>query len=251
MCEYIYHDDDSNLQKFNENFYDLRYKNNKPEYPFFNAILNNIKNNDKIIEFGCGTNRIGQIINNYNKNISEYVGLEPDNVRYNISKKYENNKYKFYNLFSNQYICKFPNKKFDIVIISQVIQHVSTKNAIEIISDAQKLLKEDGILLLSTTNSEKEFFTYSNKPQIEDNKINFDNYCCKNISENGLPVHFFSRETLINYVNFFSNMVVIEWQHYAFIKQDRLDKLKFIFHSDKNILKKLGQSQFILCKKLK
>lgn len=249
---YVYHDDDSGLKNFNNNFYDLKSNNIHPEYDYTNTILNNIDNNNSIIEIGCGTNRLGNIIRTYkNDLIKEYIGLEPDKVRYNVSNMCETDKFKYFNQFSNEYIKNNPNKKFDIVIISQVIQHVSTKSAIEIIGDAQKLLKQNGKLLLSTTHVPNEFFSYSSKPNISDSKENFDKYCNSNNSSNGLPVHFFSRDTLINYIHVFSNLVVLEWHQYAFVKQNSLKMMGNIFHNNNvNIVKKNGQSQFVVCKKI-
>lgn len=249
---YTYHDDDSGLKNFNNNFYDLKSNNIFPEHDYIDTILNYIDKDYSIIEIGCGTNRIGNIIkNNKNDIIKEYIGLEPDKTRYNESKNNETQKFKYFNQFSNDYIKNNPTKKFDIVIVSQVIQHVSTKLAIEIIGDAQKLLKLNGKLLLSTTHVPNEFFSYSNKPIISDSKDNFDKYCNLNKSNNGLPVHFFSRDSLINYIQVFSDLIVLEWHQYAFPKKESLKIMGNIFHNNNlNIVKKNGQSQFVVCKKI-
>lgn len=251
--QYVYCDTDPDIKNFNNNFYDLKSNNDDPEYDYINSILNNIINNTSIIEVGCGTNRLGNIIKkNKNDFVKEYIGLEPDKKRFNESKLFENNKFKYFNQYSSDYIKNNNNKKFDIVIVSQVIQHVSTKNAIEIIGDCEKLLKENGMLFLSTTQSPTEFFSYGLKPNITDSKDNFDKYCSSNNNDYGLPVHFFSREVLINYIQHFSNLVVLEWHQYAFIKKNSVGLLCSILHNNNHrIIKKNGQSQYVICKKIK
>ena len=249
---YVYHGNDTMSKALTNNFYDLKSNNIDPEHDYIDTILRNINQNNSIIEIGCGNNRIGHIIETSKNNlIKEYIGLEPDETRYNESKKYETQKFKYLNQFSNEYIKNNLNKKFDIVIVSQVIQHVSTKTAIEIIGDAQKLLKQNGKLFLSTTHVPNEFFSYSKKPNISDSKENFDKYCNSNNSNNGLPVHMFSRDVLINYIQVFSDFIVLEWHQYAIVKKQGLTFMGTIFHNNNiNIVKKNGQSQFVVCKKI-
>lgn len=74
--EYNYHDTDPIIDNFNKNLYDLKSNNKDPENDYINTILNNITYNCKIIEIGCGTNRLGNIIKKYkNELVKEYIGL--------------------------------------------------------------------------------------------------------------------------------------------------------------------------------
>lgn len=102
--------------------------------------------NSQVIEIGCGEGYGTSILSQYCK---EIIGLDvEDNIIAHATKKYASNNC----LFKTYDGIKLPfeNNACDAVISFQTIEHV--EKDIDFISESHRVLKNDGILILTTPN---------------------------------------------------------------------------------------------------
>jgi SAM-dependent methyltransferase len=247
MSKYIYVNSDDRMNQFENNFYNKKNINEHPQKPYFDCLKSILTPETSFFEIGCGRGRIFNFVKNH---VKEYIGIEPDIERFKVCEKLLKNNttfqcFQFINSFSNEYIKNYPTKKFDVVCISHVIQHVSTYNAVNILNDAFNLLNDDGKLILSTTCAPREIFTYDKK-NISDIPSNFNNYCYHNQTNRGLPVHMFTKESLFVYLQKFE---IKYYEQYQFIRRDKLNWFCENFFTTQNEIVNVGQSQFVVCQK--
>lgn len=115
--------------------------------PIMDEVMMNVKNGMSILDVGCGT---GKLISRIDKKIenSYLIGLDISNdmiehARNKVSKG--NNEVSF---IADDFIKHdFKSSKFDIIIFSNVLHHVS--DPIQALECAKKLLSDDGIILFS------------------------------------------------------------------------------------------------------
>ena len=107
-----------------------------------NYILNLIKNDDsKILDFGCNTGYFANMIKKRNPK-SEVYGADINKFALNYARK----RYKdiqFFNINERFY----KNYKFDIIVLSHVLEHV--KNPKKLIKNISKLLNKNGLLIIA------------------------------------------------------------------------------------------------------
>lgn len=95
--------------------------------------------NFELLDYGCGD---GALIEYINKKKINYFGfdIDTDLINENIN-NYNKKKYKFGT--------ELPNKKFDIIVLSAVIEHLP--NPTKVISELKNLLKNNNSYLIITT----------------------------------------------------------------------------------------------------
>jgi len=118
------------------------------------AIILKIKKKGRILDFGCGT---GAFIAKFSRNEWERFGVELNPMGYNLAKKDKDLKITNIDLKRTH----FPDKYFDVITAFSVIEH--TNNPKEIIAEFFRILKDDGILYLSTPNAGGIGFLISGK----------------------------------------------------------------------------------------
>ena len=111
---------------------------------YFKIIRKVKKNTNKILEVGSNDNTL---INELSKKFN-VTGIEPNNN----SKLNKNKKVKIFNFFLNNLNIKKINKKYDIVLILNLIG--STANPLELLKNCKKLLKPNGFIILEYQNIE-------------------------------------------------------------------------------------------------
>lgn len=103
-----------------------------------------------ILDFGCGD---GSFLSNLDKNRFDIYGVEinPEGVKICLEKNLR---------VYDQDILKidFKEKKFDIITLWHVVEHI--KNPIQVFNKLNNLLEKDGILLISTPNTDGIGFKY-------------------------------------------------------------------------------------------
>lgn len=106
-------------------------------------LINNFKARGKMLEIGCG---YGFLLYEFKKSGWECLGIEPsekavkfgkDTLELNIHKGYLHD-------------CQCPNNSFDLVILMDVIEHISEPQ--KFLNSILNYLKNDGILVLGTGN---------------------------------------------------------------------------------------------------
>ena len=115
---------------------------------FLERIKKHLNKNCTVLEIGAYYGALGQLIQPL---VKEYTGLELSKHASNHSKNNTN-----LNII-NQSMIEYSknNKKYDIIIMTDVIEHVDTP--FELLSLIEKSLNKNGILILSTFNFDSLF----------------------------------------------------------------------------------------------
>jgi 2-polyprenyl-3-methyl-5-hydroxy-6-metoxy-1,4-benzoquinol methylase len=131
------------------------YENNFPDKFWgknFGAALvknykNEIKNSEKILDFGCGDGSLMQEIASIKKNKIIY-GYE------NSPKIISNLKTKFKNKKNFSFLTSFRDKKFDLIFCTEVIEHLYDSDLQKLIKTLISLKSPNGYIIFSTPNNE-------------------------------------------------------------------------------------------------
>ncbi|ACV64545.1 Methyltransferase type 11 [Desulfofarcimen acetoxidans DSM 771] len=175
-----------------------------------------------LLDGGCGD---GRLLPHFHSFFKKIYAIDPDSNR--LSKAAETSrklgieeKVVFINAALEE--CEF-ELQFDVIISSHIIQHVQRHLVDKILSGCFKHLKPGGYLFLMTSYSTKsadyyvkDYFAENNFVEEEISPELFDSMVSN--SEGILPVHFFSRQSLVEL--FQNNFLVITYMQ--------------IFHNTKN-----------------
>ncbi len=129
------------------------YANSLPVYLLFSELL---KESEKekafILDIGCGTGRsISFVKDIVQKRNYKYYGIDYSEACI----KYGRQQYKKQSVEFIQHegkILPFPDKSFDFIISSHVIEHILKKNAGFYLAEISRVLKKDGIVVIGTPN---------------------------------------------------------------------------------------------------
>jgi len=110
--------------------------------------LNMNTQNLSLLEIGCGR---GWMTERLSKSFSSVIGIDPIVPVIEYARKLFPDR-QFFIETPSGFIRKFPENKFDVVVTSEVIEHVHDK--IEFLQNIFDLLRENGTLILTTPRSE-------------------------------------------------------------------------------------------------
>ncbi len=141
----------------------------------FNRIISTLelipdKNDAKLLEIGANPYFLTVLIKkykNYDCSLVNYFG-ETCNISSQTieNKKYgENHIFNFHNINIEKEPLPFPDKYFDVIIYGEIIEHL-TENPVYSLYNLHRVLKDDGILIISTPN----VFRYQNLKKFLVNK---------------------------------------------------------------------------------
>lgn len=123
-------------------------------------------NGFSILDLGCGRGWLTNLLSNY----GDVIGIEPVRPVVEYAKKIFP-KIKFICGNSKDLLKKGKIKKFDLIVTSEVIEHIPDISKKQFIKDIFRLLNDNGHLIVTTPRKEaqKEWIKYSNPNQpIED-----------------------------------------------------------------------------------
>ncbi len=182
--------------------YDFKIDNVEENTPFW-YVCENIQKDEKVLDVGCATGYLGEILkNNFD---AEVVGV--DNQDYHLDKARKRNVYSDLikldlNSFEselNKYI-----SYFDKIILMDVLEHLN--NPMEVLNELSKFLKKDGKFLIDIPNIAHAAIKYN---------LLMDNF---NYTSMGLldetHIRFFTLSSIINELS--KNKFLIEDVEYVF-----------------------------------
>lgn len=110
-----------------------------------------VKNNQKILDLGCGNGRLVNLLKNYD---IEYVGSDISSDLLNYAKKQDFGKIKNFQFIESDMLdLEFQNNSFDIIFLIASYHHLRTKSQrIKILTKMKNWLKEDGIIIMTNWN---------------------------------------------------------------------------------------------------
>jgi len=119
-------------------------------WPEMDSLSQYIKDNDKILDLGCGNGRLIELIKG--KQI-DYTGLDISKKVISLAKKrYPNNHFRIGNLYN----LPFANKSFDKVFAIASIHHIpSNKLRTKILEEIRRVVKPEGLIIISVWNLNK------------------------------------------------------------------------------------------------
>jgi len=109
-----------------------------------NFIKEHIKNQDKILDFGCGNGRLSELFEGKDY---EYVGVDISNELLKIArKKYPD---KEFILIDKENELLFEDGSFDKIFSVAVFHHFNPEMTKQALKELRRILKKDGILILT------------------------------------------------------------------------------------------------------
>jgi 2-polyprenyl-3-methyl-5-hydroxy-6-metoxy-1,4-benzoquinol methylase len=125
-------------------------------------VLNNLNlaTSSDILEIGSGRGWLSQKLSKY----GNVIGIEPVEPVVKYAKKLFPN-LEFYAEYPATFLEKFPTKKFNIIVSSEVLEHVTDKDTF--MKQIQSLLNSNGVVIITTPRLEcyNDFIkVYGNEP---------------------------------------------------------------------------------------
>lgn len=157
-------------------------------------LIKNKPGRNRFLDAGCGE---GRLITVFEKQFEEVVAIDPDQERLAVAKSIARDQGLSEKIiFKRMTIENFEDDhKFDFILCSHILQHVHTESVSIIIKKFKDLIKEDGLLCITTCHSanDKEYFV---KDLMQDSKlleepITRDEFNSLLNSKGTLPIHFF------------------------------------------------------------
>lgn len=254
MDKYSYNAKDKDLGRFAENFVSrLGDSSGHHEQDYFDMVrlLLSVKRHGSFLDIGAGIGRITSIAKDI---VVETVALEPDEERWLQCYKacHEEPRCQVLRQLSSGYLKDNPGKKFDVIVIGMVIQHISTKDCQALLEDAASLLKPDGVAIIYTTHTADEAsgFSYSaaTLDEVYISEQEFNRYAEDSANQTkGIPVRRFSKAELLTCLDPYFD--VINWRQTSYYREDRLGFFTHRLQVSPEILKDVGNSQFVVVQK--
>lgn len=144
--------------KFLTKYFDLFLRFFMNEYSIKSEFISaaKIKDNDKVLDFGCGTGTLLKILLDLNKSFELY-GIDIDKdvltiARNKLNEKVNLNKY-------DGLVLPYADHSFDIVLSSLAIHHIQSDHKKVVFAEIKRVLKLNGAFYLLDFGSQKRFYS--------------------------------------------------------------------------------------------
>ena len=118
---------------------------NPPLDARYQIILNNISSSNTVLDIGCGDGYLMSLLSNFNDNV---YGIDYERTAIKIARNKLCNFHNCTVLQASCYETPFPDSYFDLIILSDVIEHLSFPT--DCINEISRILKPAGTLLITT-----------------------------------------------------------------------------------------------------
>lgn len=256
MSEYIYkHAEGAGFKPFNDNF-ESRIGDNSGfhEQEHFENLemLLAIKRNGACLDVGAGLGRVTAVAREI---VAEVVALEPDEARWRDCHRayHREPDCRVYRQTTGEYLQQNPDKRFDLIVVSMVIQHLSTDNCDRLLSEVATLLKPDGVAIIYTTHTleKSKGFSFSGEPTrnfVPEDEFNAYTRLPHSAQTLGLPVRRFSKQDLLDVLGR-ANLAPIYWRQTSYYRPERIDYFAWRLNVTPEELRSVGNSQFAIAQK--
>jgi 2-polyprenyl-3-methyl-5-hydroxy-6-metoxy-1,4-benzoquinol methylase len=219
------------------------------EHQLFSVIglVTHCKAGARLLDIGCG---LGRFIGVVRDQAGSVVGLEPDEVRFRscLNEFRNDEKVEVLHTTSHQFRKTRPDARFDVILLSMVLQHVPTDVCDAVLSDLNALLADNGIGIVSTTHARDERFSYQSG-EIAANQAEFDAYAHNSSAHaKGIPVRDFSRQSLGDAVGR-AGLAIIDWGQFPYVRDEKIDWYAKEMKIAPAALKDFGVSQYAVVKR--
>lgn len=256
MTDYVYNDNDSGMPTLSTKFSSrIGDGSGHHEEAFHDMIklLAHAVSDGAMADVGCGMGRTTQTAAPI---MNEVVALEPDHARWNYTRElvldYDN--VAVLKQTTQSFIAENPEKKFDLVVLGMVIQHLPTYLCTSVLDDIATLTRSGGIAIVSTTHAleKARCFTYQHVNQgrlsASISEEEFNRYAEDTAAQDkGLPVRRFSRSELESAVPKIFD--IVHWGQYSYFRPEHLEHFAWLHSVEQEELADMGNSQFLVLKK--
>lgn len=204
----------------------------REEEQILEFLLKMTNNSSSILDAGCGT---GRLISKYEDHFKEITAVERDQSRLkesiNLIDRLKLGSKVNFQLGKIQDLKE--DKKFDTIICSHVLQHISTNDCESVVKKFSKIIHPKGLLLILVSHSEisKDVFTKLN--HIREEVISVNEFNKLTESSSFLPVRKFAKESI---------KTLVAGYGFRVIKCDAYHKLE---REKKNQLKRRNKPRYI------
>lgn len=188
--------------------------------------------------------------------VSDVVALEPDESRWVECHRtcHQEKSCEVVCQTTSQYIQNNPDKRFSLIVVSMVIQHLSTEATKGLLRDIAKLLEPNGAAIISTTHTigATKGFSFSGDPDrvyIEEDEFNAYANSPSSAQKNGLPVRRFSKVDLCEEVQA-AGLKPILWRQISYYKPNGAKFFANQLGVAAEDLENVGHSQFTVVQKV-
>lgn len=250
MTHYRYNARDDAMTAWNSNFTSrCGDGSGDPEEDYFTTLrlMAACRPQAQLLDIGCG---LGRIVGLLRHEVAGIVGLEPDPERFAASRAdfHDGDRVEILNCSSDRYKLEHPSRTFDMVVVSMVIQHVSTETCDRILADVHDLLAADGVGMVATTQQEVERFTRQSDQAPLDRDA-FDRYAADSSTQGqGIPVRQFSRVSFLNALDR-AGLAVVRWGQFSYIRPEKLCWFADWMGSSPDAIRDVGTSQYAVVRR--
>jgi ubiquinone/menaquinone biosynthesis C-methylase UbiE len=247
---YTYDDSDSEQLAWLQNFTSrIGDGSGDPEEEFLSllSLVANCKPNSKFLEIGSG---FGRIIGIVEHSVGRVVGLEPDFERFQACHDTfdDGDRIRILHSTSGEYKRSHPANHFDIVVVSMVLQHVSTGTCDQILRDVHDLLTPEGVAILATTQQEVERFAFQSSPGPHSEE-EYNRYVMEPGDRKwGLPVRAFSKASFHRVIEG-CGLRVIHWGQFCYIRPEKLEWMANTLNVCPEAIRDVGSSQYAVARR--
>ena len=204
-----------------------------------------------LLDAGCGEGRLTAYFSKYFDHI---LAIDPDKSRLDTAKEIIQN----LGVSDKVHFDGIPleelgeREKFDVILCSHILQHVHTELIIKILSKLKRILKEEGLLFITTCHSTKgtdyfvkEFLTNSD---FTEEVIDKDRFNSLVFVKNQLPQHLFSFKSLGKMLKK-SDFDIIDYKVFHILEKDlrtsNLSEIDLLINQSPDLKDKYGRDIFI------
>lgn len=215
------------------------------------------KINTCFLDVGCGT---GRLLPEFESYFDKMLAIDPDKYLLEMAndtvKKCGLSRKMLFQHTSIEKL-KWKERSIDVILCSHILQHVHTDSLANMLTKFEQLLKNNGLVFITTCHSRKNYDFYTKmylknrevvEEGIEKNEFNFLSRNEKDI----LPNHFFSKKNIFRMLHSF------HFEIFDFKSFHILNRIPFVDHivfRDKLINSfsllqtRLGRDMFIACRR--
>lgn len=215
------------------------------------------KTNTCFLDAGSGT---GRLLPEFESYFDKILAIDPDEHLLEIAKdtaeKFGLSKKVIFQKTSIEKI-DWEKGSVDVILRSHVLQHVHTEAVANILAKFEQLLKNNGLVFITTCHSRKNYDFYTKmylknreviEEGIEKNEFNFLSRNEKDI----LPIHFFSKKNIFRMLRGF-HFEILDFKSFHILNRiPFVDHIVFrnrLINSFSLLQTRLGRDMFIACRR--
>lgn len=210
-----------------------------------------------MLDAGCGT---GRLLPDFANLFSEVVGIDADPIQLTkaveLLQGYKHLQDRI-SLVCSNILDYYPNRKFDFILVSHILQHVSTSDIDKILYSISSLLSENGFAAILTNHSCEPQDYFELEQIVHDNVVssrtdeNTHNTLVNNKSQI-LPIHYFTEQNLTKRLNAVGLTVERSGVFHCVGDFGGLDTVIFrdtLVNAHPTLAATIGRDMYMLCRK--